>query len=241
MNSNLKFAATLTSGMAAGALGLLAVSWAGVLGARPAPAVPIAPNTADGLVHETLYFRAPDDGIAATHDGRKPIRVFPAGITPLDDKALASAFVLVAKARNQQGEVVGFASEMEDVAPETDVLRGRMVMRSTWTVELPGRGTLFCDQVEDASEFARKVVMPAFLLGQTWEEPWTFVTTVGPGPQGRGVIVGGTGEFEGASGHCVEVTHLRRFTPQGEMTLTMELQLAYAKPAPRSPTPAQAG
>jgi hypothetical protein len=235
MKSTLKLLAALMLGATGGALGLLAASWAGVFGDGAAAAVPLAPNGADGLVHETLYFRAPDDGVAATHDGRKPIRVFPPGITPLDDKALASAFVLVAKARNRDGEIVGFATEMEDVAPETDILRGRMVMRSTWTVELPGRGTLFCDQVEDASEFARKVVMPAFLLGQTWDAPWTFVTTVGPGPQGRGVIVGGTGEFEGVSGHCVEVTHLRRFTPQGEMTLTMELQLAYGRPAAVSP------
>ena len=235
MNTTVKLVAALSAGAAAGALGLLAASWAGVTGGRTAPAVPLVTTGTDGLVHETLYFHAPDDGIAATHDGRKPIRVFPDGIAALDDKALASAFVLVAKARNRDGEIVGFASEMEDVAPETDILRGRMVMRSTWTVELPGRGTLFCDQVEDASEFARKVVMPAFLLGRIWDAPWTFVTTVGPGPQGRGVIVGGTGEFEGVTGHCVEVTHLRRFTPQGEMTLTMELQLAYGKPAVGSP------
>ena len=237
MNKTVKLVAALSVGAAAGALGLLAASWAGVTGGRAAPAARLVATGADGLVHETLYFHAPDDGIAATHDGRKPIRVFPDGIGALDDKALASAFVLVAKARNRDGEIVGFASEMEDVAPETDILRGRMVMRSTWTVELPGRGTLFCDQVEDASEFARKVVMPAFLLGRTWDVPWTFITTVGPGPQGRGVIVGGTGEFEGVTGHCVEVTHLRRFTPQGEMTLTMELQLAYGKPAGGSPKP----
>lgn len=237
MIKTVKLVATLSAGAAIGALGLLAVSWAGVGGGRASPAAPLVSTDADGLVHETLFFHAPDDGIAATHDGRKPIRVFPSGIVPLDDKALASAFVLVAKARNRAGEIVGFASEMEDVAPETDILRGRMVMRSTWTVELPGRGTFFCDQLEDASEFARKVVMPAFLLGQVWDAPWTFVTTIGPGPGGRGVIVGGTGEFEGVTGHCVEVTHLRRFTPQGEMTLTMELQLAYTKPAVGSPKP----
>ncbi len=237
MRSTLKLLAALSLGAVGGSLGLLAASWAGVFGGGAARAVPLAPSATDGPVQETLYFHAPDDGIAATHDGRKPILVFPPGITPLDDKALASAFVLVAKARNRDGEVVGFASEMEEVATETDILRGHMVMRSTWTVELPGRGTLLCDQVEDASEFVRKVVMPAFLLGQTWDAPWTFVTTVGPGPQGRGVIVGGTGEFEGVTGHCVEVTHLRRFTPQGEMTLTMELQLAYGKPAACSAKP----
>ncbi len=181
----------------------------------------------DGLVRETFYFEAPTDGIAATHNGRKPIQAFPAGIAKLDDKRLESAFILVAKARNKDGEVVGFASEMEDVAPESNIEQGRMIMHSTWTIELPGRGTLFLFEVEDASEFAKKVVIPAFTQGKTWDQPWTFTTTVGPTRDGRGVIVGGTGEFEGASGTFAEVTHLRKFTPDGQMRLTMELQLAY--------------
>jgi hypothetical protein len=214
-----------------GASGALALSVANPFGARPRTAA-LTETSADGSTRETFYFHAPEDGIAATHDGQqsKPVKPFPQGVGLLDDPNLRQGFVLLAKARNRDGEVVGFASEMEEVAPESNILQGRMQMLSTWTLELPGRGTLFMYETEDASEFARKVVMPALLLGKTWDEPWTFTTTSGPRPDGRGTIIGGTGEFEGVTGSFVEVTHLKRFTPKGELALTMELQLAYRKP-----------
>jgi hypothetical protein len=154
------------------------------------------------------------------------------GIGRLDDPHLRSSFVLLAKARNRAGEVVGFASEMEEVAAQSNILQGRMQMLSTWTLQLPGRGTIFMVENEDESEFARRVVVPALLLRETWDEPWTFTTTTGPRADGRGTIVGGTGEFAGVSGSFVEVTHLKRFTPDGQLALTMELQLSYKKSAP---------
>ena len=218
MNAHLGLGTVATAALDTALLAALAVE---------APAdvdtVPVVPASAANQTLETLYFDAPTGGIAATHDGHKPIRPFPPGIARLDDPPLASAFVLLAKARDSHGRVVGFASEMEEVAAVSDIAQGRMIMRTTWTVQLAGRGTLFCHQVEDASEFARKVVGPALRLGTSWDRPWTFVTTVGPGPDGRGVIARGTGEFEGVTGSFVEVTHLRRFTPDGGMWLTMEL------------------
>lgn len=230
MNSNIKLAAVAAASVVTGAIAALAISFFQPSPARAATMALTKANT-QGDTLETFYFEAPTDGIAATHNGKKPIQAFPRGIPALDEPTLDSAFILVAKARNARGEIVGFASEMEDVAPESNILQGRMIMHSTWTLEIPGRGTLFCFEVEDASEFAKKVVIPAFTLGRTWNEPWSFVTTVGPRQDGRGVIVGGTGEFEGVSGSFVEVTHLRKFTPNGQMHLTMELQLAYRKAA----------
>jgi hypothetical protein len=213
-----------------GAAGALAVSFANPFAPRVRTAA-LAEHDADGSIRETFSFHAPDDGIAATHDGHpsKPVKTFPAGIGLLNDPNLRSGFVLLAKARNRDGEVVGFASEMEEVAPQSNIMQGRMQMLSTWTLELPGRGTIFMYETEDASEFAKKVVVPALTLGKTWDQPWTFTTTTGPRPDGRGVIVGGTGEFDGITGSFVEVTHLKRFTPDGQLALTMELQLAYRK------------
>jgi hypothetical protein len=187
-------------------------------------------------IRETLYFRAPEDGIAATHDGdpHKPVRPFPSGIATLEEENIDTAFVLVAKARDANGVVVGFASEMEEVAPESNLAEGRMIMYSTWTIELPGRGTLFCFEIEDASEFAAKVLVPTITEGTIWDEPWTFTTTIGPAASGRGVIIGGTGEFSGVTGEFTEVTHLERFTPGGELALVMELQLEYQTASDRA-------
>jgi hypothetical protein len=185
----------------------------------------------DGTVQETFYFRAPEDGIAATHDGdvHKPVQPFPKGIALLDEEKIASAFLLVAKARDANGTVVGFASEMEEVAAESNLEQGRMIMHSTWTIEIPGRGTLFCFEIEDASEFAAKVLIPTLTQGKAWDQPWTFTTTVGPSPSGKGIIVGGTGEFEGVTGEFTEVTHLERFAPDRQLFLVMELRLSYQR------------
>jgi hypothetical protein len=231
MKTQLKLTAVALASLAAGAAATLAISFANPFRAQ-ANTAPITHTDGDGTVHETFSFIAPEDGIAATHDGEesKPVKVFPQGIGLLNDKHLKSAFVLLAKARDKNGTVVGFASEMEEVAPQSNIMQGRMHMLSTWTLELPGRGTIFMYETEDASEFAKKVIVPALAFGKTWDQPWTFTTTTGPRPDGRGTIVGGTGEFEGVTGAFTEVTHLRKFTPDGQLSLTMELRLAYKKP-----------
>jgi hypothetical protein len=231
MYHRFKLTGVALAALLAGSAVTLAVSFANPFAPRPRSAA-LTAQAEDGSTLETFYFHAPEDGIAATHDGEesKPVKPFPQGIGRLDDAHLRSAFVLLAKARNAAGEVVGFASEMEEVAPGSNILQGRMQMLSTWTLELPGRGTIFMVETEDASEFAKKVIVPALVLGKTWDQPWTFTTTTGPRADGRGTIVGGSGEFEGVTGSFVEVTHLKRFTPDGQLALTMELQLSYKKP-----------
>ena len=184
---------------------------------------------ASGYTIETFQMEAPKDGIAATNSGDKPIPPAPPGVGLLDDERIRNGFVLLTKLRNEAGEVIGFTSEQEVVASESNVLEGRLRTTTTWTLTIPGRGTIFLAEDEDQSEFARKVALPALTQGKDWNEPWTFVTTVGPDASGRGVVVGGTGEFAGIAGTFVEVTHLRRFTKDKEFFATIELQLAYRK------------
>jgi hypothetical protein len=184
---------------------------------------------ADGLIHETFYMHTVKHLVAATHSGDKPIPTYPSGIPVLAEPNLKSAFVLIAKVADKSGQIIGFTTEQEDVSPESNIMQGRMIMDTTWTITIPSRGTLFLSEVEDASEFARKVVMPALLLKREWNEPWTFITSAGPGPNGRGIIVGGTGDFEGAKGTFVEVTHLKRFTKEKQLVADVELQVAYRK------------
>jgi hypothetical protein len=152
------------------------------------------------------------------------------GIGALGDDQISRGFVLLTKLRDKNGTVIGFTSEQEVVSNETNLLQGRLLTASTWTLTIPGRGTIFLEEAENQTEFVTKAGLPALKLGKEWNEPWTFVTTVGPHPSGRGVIVGGTDEFAGTVGTFVEVTHLRRFTPKGELFGTIELQLAYRKP-----------
>ena len=232
MNSKAKLAIAGVAGLLVGVAGATALAVFNPMAAER-QAVEISPGS-DGNIHETFYMDAPDQAIAATHNGDKPIPTFPPGIAKLDEPLIRAGFVLLAKVKNKAGEIVGYTSEQEVVSAESNIMAGRMIMDTTWTVTIPGRGTLFLSQREDGSEFAKRAVMPALLMKREFNRPWTFVTTAGPLPDGRGRIVGGTGEFEGIDGTFVEVTHLRRFTTQGMLFATIELQLSYKLPS-RSP------
>ncbi|NKB35567.1 MAG: hypothetical protein GKR93_00170 [Gammaproteobacteria bacterium] len=52
-----------------------------------------------------------------------------------------------------------------------------------------------------------------------------MTTTVGPAANGRGIIIGGTGEFENLRGEFVEIDRMTRFTVDGKMDINVELRL----------------
>ena len=180
--------------------------------------------------HVTFQMFAPEDGIATTHSGDKPLPLYPPGIGALSDAKINQGFILLTKLRDENGEVIGFTSEQEVVSSESDLTTGQLKTQSSWTLTIPGRGTIFLYENEDQSEFLAKAGIPALTQKKEWNEKWTFVTTVGPHSSGQGLVVGGTGEFEGIMGTFREVTHLSRFTPKGELFGTIALELAYTKP-----------
>ncbi len=189
-------------------------------------------EAASGAVTEvTFHMDAPQDGIATTHSGDKPLPLYPAGIGTLSDPAIANGFVLLTRLRDASGAVIGFTSEQEVVSAESNLAAGKLMTQSSWTLTIPGRGTIFLYETEDQSEFLAKAGLPALTQGIEWNQEWTFVTTSGPHASGKGVIVGGTDEFAGITGTFSEVTHLTHFTPKGELYGTIDLQLAYTTPA----------
>ncbi len=194
------------------------------------PEVVAANAPAMESVEVTFHMDAPQDGIAITHAGDKPLPLYPAGIGTLSDPSINQGFVLLTKLRDASGAVIGFTSEQEVVSPESNLANGTLMTQSSWTLTIPGRGTIFLFEIENQSEFLQKAGVPALTAGKEWNQPWTFVTTAGPHESGHGIVVGGTGEFEGITGTFTEITHLERFTPKGELFGKIELQLAYQKP-----------
>lgn len=196
---------------------------------------PHAPNgavgageEARGWVEESFFAEVPQDGVFETHRGDLPLALFPQGIAKFTEPRLHNAFALGGKLRDKNGEVVGFSTEIEEVLPETDFESGTLLTHTVWTLFFPGRGTLVLDQIEDSSEVATKVFEPAFDSGRPWAGTLRAVTTAGPRKDGRGVILGGTGEFEGARGTGIEIAELRRFDPAtGSLEGTFELRFRY--------------
>jgi hypothetical protein len=189
-------------------------------------AEPITTQDPAGHTIETFTIRAPEDIIAVTHNGSNIIDPRPTGIALFDEPALRSGLLLVAKVRNAEGAIVGVALESEEVDPVSNPLLGRMRMNTDWTILLPGRGTIFVTQIEDGGTAGKKI-LPAVILGGGWNGQADFISTAGPDSSGRGLIVGGTREFQGISGAFVEVSHLTHMSRGRGGVGTVELQLAY--------------
>lgn len=193
----------------------------------------LAITRADGTGHlvEIFTIDAPGDIVAVTHNGSNIIDPRPSGIALFDEPALQSGLMLVAKIRNAKREIVGFAVESEAMDAASNPLLGKMRMHSEWTIVLPARGTIYVSQIEDAGTIGREI-LPSVMLGKEWNGKADFVSTAGPGPNGRGIIVGGTREFEGVAGSFVEISHLTHMSKKRGGVGTVKLQLAYKKPAP---------
>ena len=164
--------------------------------------------------------------ISITHGGIVGMGTFPPGIPPLSEPALRNGLILDLKFADADGNVVGFGSELEyfpdghSPAVEQDVR-----WQTGWAVVVPGRGMIFLEQIEHSGGLGPNVIQKTRETGKDWVGDWWITTTVGPLENGRGRIVGGTGEFADIRGEFVEIDHLTRFTVDGRMELDLELRL----------------
>lgn len=185
---------------------------------------PIETVNDDGSRSETLHFLLPEDGVAVTHGGRVPFPPAPPGVPTFSEETLKRGFALLVRVRDAKGRVVGLAAELE-VHPEGDMLAESLQWDTDWILVLPGRGILTLHQQEHSNELGPKVINPTLATGADWVGDWTVQTTVGPGPGGRGVILGGSGEFAHSSGSFVEIDRLTRFSATTGLAGRVELRL----------------
>jgi hypothetical protein len=188
---------------------------------------PIRSVSPDGTLTESFIFRSPEDGIAVTHSGDLPMAAWPPGIGLFSEAAIERGLVIIARVRNTEGAIVGFAVEYE-VHPPGDMLTEDLRWDTDWVVVLPGRGMLALYQWEHSGELGPKVIRHTRTTGKDWIGDWTVQTTVGPRDDGQGIIVGGTGEFAGATGTFVEIDRVTRFTTDGALMGEFELRVARA-------------
>jgi hypothetical protein len=162
-----------------------------------------APAMAGGRHTETFVVE-PSGYMAATLADGGFVAPFPAGIPRLDEPAIRDGLILLAKLEDAAGNVVGFASEH-------DVLDlANAVSDDTWTLTIPGRGTLFLSHVETLApllSFLSEMIASG-QLERTWDPPYVLTTTV---PR-TGKVVGGTGEFAHVHGRFREIDALRHLS-----------------------------
>jgi hypothetical protein len=161
---------------------------------------------------ERLCWNTPDDIIALTNAGAPPLPpVIPGDLATLAGTGIETAQGVMMKLRDEIGQVVGLGTELEVYPTDPDGL-----LEVWFTMMLPGRGTLF---VHETKRYADPALMEVFAkvaaTGEGWEGILDVVSTAGPGPDGLGVIVSGTGEFEGVSGTQSQTMGFRRVPADG--------------------------
>jgi hypothetical protein len=182
---------------------------------------------------ESFYIELPGDGIAVTHGGDLVLAAGPPGIPLLGEERIRNGLALLVKLRDAGGNIIGFASELETFPENADHVNADVLWDTDWTLMIPGRGSLYLRQQEHSRGLGPKVIRPTLETGRPWEGEWTVTTTAGPRPDGRGVVVGGAGEFEGVRGSFVEIVTLTRYEQEGVLHGRVELRITLE----RDPTP----
>jgi len=170
----------------------------------------------------------PGDVLSLTHGFASGIGRTPGNITNLENSTISNMLAFTARIRDKDGNFAGLASELE-IFPDDNGIRPDITWKTDWTVTTP-QGTLLMYEVERVPT----AHLPAFAsidAGESWTGSLPAQVSVGPHPSGRGVIVGGTGIYAGATGTFFEKVELRGLTTDGEMAGTMYLQIYLDKKA----------
>jgi hypothetical protein len=145
----------------------------------------------------------------------------------LQEPGIDNGLALLVKLRGPDGQVLGFASELEAFPANADPLHENVNWETDWTLVIPARGSLHLHEQEHSGEVGPKIINPVLETGTAWHGTFIETTTVGPRPDGNGVIVGGTGEFAGAVGTFVEIVTLTGFESPGVMIGRVELRITF--------------
>ena len=158
------------------------------------------PPSVEGMRTEVFYWRVTDI-FALTDGGFVFIEQIPEGITSLVGTPAEDLLMLGAFIRNEDDEVVGIGSELEEFHRP---LTAAGTHDAVWTLMISGRGSLIAHELEETSKETRAFLEEIRAMDGPWSGEHVAAGTIGPAENRMGVIVGGTGEFAGAQGYMTE-------------------------------------
>lgn len=190
------------------------------------PALPPSVNMADVNTADVLEFRVeiPGDILSLTHGFSGSLKRIPENVASLENSSLSNMIGLIARVRDKDGKLVGLASELE-IFPDDIGPRPGMKWDTHWTITTPV-GSLLIYEIERIP-MAHIPPFASVIAGNDWAGAIAADVSSGPHTSGRGVIVGGTGIYAGASGTFIERVELRKLTTKGEMAGSMYLQFYF--------------
>lgn len=187
------------------------VSWFGLLFGLmiSVPAAPAESESVDaGKARKEAFYWDVEGIFALTDGGFVFIEQIPKGIKTLVDTPAEGLLLLGAFMEDEAGNVVGIGSELEEFVQP---LRSDGKHDATWTLKLAGRGTLIGHQIEITTEETKSFLGQIREMDKPWSGEYVARGTIGPAKNGMGIIMGGTGEFEGATGYMTEENIYRGF------------------------------
>lgn len=170
---------------------------------------PVADEDVDlSAAHKEAFYWDVEGILALTDGGFVFIEQIPKGIKTLVDTPAEDLLLLGAFMEDEAGNVVGIGSELEEFVQP---LRPDGKHDATWTLKLAGRGTLIGQQIEITTEETKSFLAKIREMDKPWSGEYVARGTIGPAKNGMGIIMGGTGEFEGATGYMTEENIYRSF------------------------------
>lgn len=175
---------------------------------------PLAVSTDEQL--DFTYTAVAEDSILYTDHGESNIKPHPDRVAELWEPTIVDTRIAVTVLNDSRGEVAGIGIKFSTDSEQTTLINSEILFNSAWHIYVPGKGTLFVDQIENYWSFLREVVVPArWSSGDNWRGSFFRIMTQGPFALGTGRVTGGTGNFYGMSGEVVESLTARAYQTDG--------------------------
>jgi hypothetical protein len=178
---------------------------------------------------DVTYTAVPGETILYTDNGESIIDTHPDRVAELWEPAIVDTRIAVNLLTRSRGEAVGLGIKFSSDSEQTRLISSQVLVNSAWHIYVPGRGTLFVDQIENYWSYLREVVVPArWSSGDNWKGSFFRIMTQGPNALGTGRVTGGNGNFAGISGEAVESLTVQAYSAidgpvsmDGSLTITL--------------------
>lgn len=193
-----------------GLCGLLlgATAACAVLYFNPLTARQVASPQREGRV---LHYALPGDALRFTAGDRLMLPVAARGEDSFWEETIDRSALLEVVLRDDTGMPAAVATRLMAASTATDLLLKGALVSDYWLLTVPGEGTLFVRTDTNLWPFLKNTLVPVWYFGRPWKGPTEVEPTMGPGPDGTGVTLGGTGRFASADGTAVESYTLTAF------------------------------
>jgi hypothetical protein len=150
-------------------------------------------------------------GIAFTHGPQSRLPSHPSSIPNLWEAAINQSALSVIVLDAADGTPAAVASRVSYPSEDSELLFGGALLEDDWLISIPGQGSLFVSGRSNWWPFLREAGIPVWYFNQPWAGPIVLTPTVGPGPDGRGLVRGASGQFAGVSGSAAERYQIEEF------------------------------